>query len=320
MRPTGEIEKSFESFIDERGYQIAPITIDIMDWMFRVVYANARNQNDEPLMKRVSEEYLKFAEKKFELCERVTNEVLGHQLRQILLLHANELNADNFDALIKVIEARGYKFISLEQALKDPVYQFPDKYLPTSDWLSLWSFTMGKKFESPQPPDFIRKIYDETQSLPAPVELTAEQDHQRLMDLLHITSLRPGANPNNPQEPNAWNYDEAKAIPYPSLPYALLLKNGKRVTSAKMWWDQRRPEIVEDFDREIYGRVPKYTPKVNWETTSTTNEKNGDVPIVLKKLVVHVHNSYPPIPFNIHFTFTTPPNATAPMPLTLKFD
>src|SRR5260370_9337331 len=137
MRPTGEIEKSFESFIDERGYQIAPITIDIMDWMFRVVYANARNQNDEALMKRVSEEYLKFAEKKFELCERFTNEVFGHQVRQILLLHANELNADNFDALIKVIEARGYNFISLDQALKHPVYQFPHTYLPPSHcrWL-----------------------------------------------------------------------------------------------------------------------------------------------------------------------------------------
>ena len=80
------------------------------------------------------------------------------------------------------------------------------------------------------------------------------------MDLLHITSLRNGANGSNPQAPNYANYDESKANPYPGLPDPLVLKNGKKVTTAKMWWDQRRPEIVEDFDREIYGRVPKVTP------------------------------------------------------------
>src|ERR1700674_3238225 len=102
-------------------------------------------------------------------------------------------------------------------------------------------------------------------SLPPPVTMTAEQDHQRLMNLLKISSLRPGANGNNPQSTNAANYDESKANPYPNLPDPLVLKNGKKVTAAKVWWKQRRAEIAEDFDREIYGRVPKVTPKVNWE-------------------------------------------------------
>src|SRR4051794_30548543 len=87
---------------------------------------------------------------------------------------------------------------------------------------------------------------------PPPVELTAEQDHQRIMDLLHITSLRRGADGWNAQAPNAANYDESKANPYPNLPDPLVLENGRRVTTARMWWRQRRPEIVEDFDREIY--------------------------------------------------------------------
>src|ERR1700730_7396679 len=86
-----------------------------------------------------------------------------------------------------------------------------------------------------------------------------EKDHQQMMDQLHITSLRPGANGNDPKAPNAANYDEAKANPYPDLPDPLILKNGKKVTTAKMWWNKRRAEIVEDFDREIYGRVPKNT-------------------------------------------------------------
>src|SRR5262245_21227787 len=71
------------------------------------------------------------------------------------------------------------------------------------------------------------------------------KDHQQMLGQLKITSLRPGANPNDPKAPNAVNYDEAKANPYPKLPDPLVLKNGKKVTSAKTWWDHRRPEIVE---------------------------------------------------------------------------
>lgn len=156
--------------------------------------------------------------------------------------------------------------------------------------------------------------------LAPPVTMTAEQDHKRIMDLLHITSLRPGADGRNTQAPNAANYDESKANPYPSLPDPLILKNGKRVTKAKIWWQQRRAEIVEDFDREIYGRVPKVTPRVNWELISTTRETNGDVPVVTKKLVGHVDNTpYPLITVDIQLRLTTPANATGPVPVMMEF-
>lgn len=152
-----------------------------------------------------------------------------------------------------------------------------------------------------------------------PVQLTAEQDHKRIMDLLHITALRPGVG-GNPQSANPVNYDEAKANPYPDLPDPLVLNNGKNVTTAKMWWKQRRPEIVEEFDREIYGRVPKNIPKVRWEVTSTTNEKNGDVPVITKKLVGHVDNkSYPLVTVDIQLTLSTPANATGPVPVIMEY-
>jgi len=111
------------------------------------------------------------------------------------------------------------------------------------------------------------------------------------MDLLHITSLRPGRNGSNPQATNYANYDESKANPFPSLPDPLALKNGQKVTTPATWWNQRRPEIVEDFDREIYGRVPRNTPAVRWEVTSTTRTNNGDVPVITKQLAGHVDNS-----------------------------
>src|SRR5262249_42394900 len=101
---------------------------------------------------------------------------------------------------------------------------------------------------------------DSPSSLPPPVQMSREDDLRRLAALVNVEPImtRP-----------AYNYDETKANPYPNLPDPLLLKNGQKVTDAATWWDKRRPEIVEDFEREIYGRTPKITPKVNWEVTST---------------------------------------------------
>jgi hypothetical protein len=152
----------------------------------------------------------------------------------------------------------------------------------------------------------------------SPQQAAAEQDHQRTLDLLHITSIRRGAD-GSPTSAFAANYDEAKANPYPVLPDALLFKNGKRVTSAKQW-PKRRAEIAEDFDRELYGRVPAHTPEVKWEVVSTTNETNGGVPVVTKKLVGHVDNSaYPAITVDIQLTLTTPANAKGPVPVMMEF-
>ena len=153
-----------------------------------------------------------------------------------------------------------------------------------------------------------------------PMKMTAQEDHQKMMDLLHITSLRPGANGSNRQAPNYANYDETKANPFPNLPEPLVLKNGQKVTTAQMWWDQRRAEIVEDFDREVYGRVPKDTPKVKWEVTETKEETNGDVPVITKQLVGHVDNSsYPALTVDIRLTLTTPAQATGPVPVMMEF-
>lgn len=152
-----------------------------------------------------------------------------------------------------------------------------------------------------------------------PVELNAEQDHRRLLDLLRITSLRPGVNGNDPNAPNAANYDEAKANPFPILPDPLLLKNGKRVTNAKMWWDQRRAEIVEDFDREMYGRVPRNVPRVDWEVVETKQEVKYDIPVVSKKITGHVNNSaYPLVNVDIQLSLTTPAKAAGPVPVIME--
>jgi hypothetical protein len=155
---------------------------------------------------------------------------------------------------------------------------------------------------------------------PPPVRLTSQEDHQRLMDLLHMTEMRRGRDGNSKDSPYYANYDEAKANPFPNLPDSLLLKNGKKVTRASDWWSKRRPEIVEDFDREIYGRVPKVVPKVNWEVVSTTPGKYGEVDIITKQLLGVVDNSsYPDIEVKIALTLVTPANAPGPVPVVLLF-
>ena len=141
-----------------------------------------------------------------------------------------------------------------------------------------------------------------------------------MMDLLHIDALRSGPQPD-PSLPNAANFDESKVNQNLQIPDPLTLKNGRKVTAAKMWWEKRRPEIVEDFDREVYGRVPENTPGVRWEVVSKVREKNGDTPVITKTLVGHVDNSsYPLIQVDIQLTFSTPASASGPVPVIMELE
>ncbi|HXE10564.1 MAG TPA: GDSL-type esterase/lipase family protein [Bryobacteraceae bacterium] len=152
-----------------------------------------------------------------------------------------------------------------------------------------------------------------------PLNWTAEQDHQNMMDQLGIKALRPSPS-GNEKAPNHANYDEAKANPYGDLPDALTLKNGWKVTSAAQWWNQRRPEIVEDFEREVLGRIPPNVPKATWTVKSIANSKTGVFPVIEKQLIGHVDNSaYPSISVDIEMTLVTPANAKDPVPVMIMF-
>jgi lysophospholipase L1-like esterase len=153
----------------------------------------------------------------------------------------------------------------------------------------------------------------------APMNWTTEQDHQNMMDQLGIKALRPGPS-GNEKDPNHANYNEAKANPYGDLPDALTLKSGRKVTSREQWWNEGRPEIVEDFEREVIGRIPSNVPRVTWTVKSTTDSKTGVFPVVEKQLVGHVDNSgYPSINVDIEMTLVTPGNAKGPVPVMIMF-
>ena len=148
---------------------------------------------------------------------------------------------------------------------------------------------------------------------------TAAEDRQNMMDQLGIKALRPGPS-GNESDPNHANYDVAKANPYPDLPDVLTLKNGKKVTSAAIWINQRRPEIVEDFEREVVGRIPKNAPKVTWEVTKTAEAQVAGHPVIGKQLTGHVDNSaFPDIKVDIQLTLVVPTDAKGPVPVMMMF-
>jgi hypothetical protein len=161
----------------------------------------------------------------------------------------------------------------------------------------------------------IRGTQDAADGLPPRVELTADEDRARLRELLGLPEPPPNASSSSPE-----TFDRAAANPYPNLPDPLVLDSGQPVTSAEVWNTQRKPELLEHFAREIYGRTPDETPGVRWEVTERANAMNGPYPVVTKTLVGHVDNSsYPAIDVEIQASVSTPANATGPVPVIMAF-
>jgi len=153
-----------------------------------------------------------------------------------------------------------------------------------------------------------------TAAAPAHVVMSSQQDRQRVMDQLKITLF-----PSGPGAYLASTYDETTANPYPKLPDPLTFNDGSKVKNASQW-SRRRAEIVEMFDREVYGRRPKTIPKVTWTVASTTDGVTANVPIITKQLVGRVDNSaYPELNVTILATLSTPKSAKGPVPVVLMF-
>src|SRR5262245_45201918 len=178
---------------------------------------------------------------------------------------------------------------------------------------------------SPAP---IGNLYGQTPAAPVadastgsgPMNWTTAQDHKNMMEQLGITKLRPGPS-GRAGATNAANYDPVKANPFPDLPDPLTLKGGAKVTTPEIWWKARRPEIVEDFEREVIGRVPKNAPKVTWSVVSNiTGGLVGSLPAHGKQLVGQVDNSaYPDISVDIRMTLVTPATRQSRVPVLMMF-
>jgi len=153
----------------------------------------------------------------------------------------------------------------------------------------------------------------------AVVTFTTQQDHQNMLEQLGITKLRPGPS-GNERAPNAANYDEAKANPYPDLPELLVCKDGTVVKTKEEWIAKRRPEIVELFEQEVIGRIPAETPEVTWNVIEEKEIMAGEIPVIEKTLEGVVDNSRcPEIAVKIALKVGVPKNAGKPVPVLIMF-
>jgi peptidoglycan-N-acetylglucosamine deacetylase len=160
--PTPEYKNALDRFLAERGYTVAPVTIDNNDYIFADVYARAKARGDKETVKRVADAYIPYMESIFDFFEKLSIDGLGYEVKQTLLLHANEINADYFDELASMMKRRGYKFISLDQALKDRAYGLPDAQVKMGlSWIHRWMIAKGMQMRpEPREPEFIARLFE----------------------------------------------------------------------------------------------------------------------------------------------------------------
>jgi peptidoglycan/xylan/chitin deacetylase (PgdA/CDA1 family) len=160
-----QTRREAEAFLSGRGYSVAPVTVDGWDWNFAGVYEDARKRGDTALMQEVVRLYLEHHDAMFAYCEQLSRDVVGYEPRQILLLHGNQLEGDHIGELLNLIRQRGYRFITLEEALADPAYSLPDTYVGVegTSWLEHWAITKGKPPQGA--PQFPPQITERTKAL-----------------------------------------------------------------------------------------------------------------------------------------------------------
>lgn len=158
---TPEYKEALAKFLDARGYTVAPVTLDNGDYIFADTYLKAKKRGDSATAKRIADAYVPYMETIFDFFERLSTETFGREVRQVLLLHANEINADRFDELAAMMKRRGYAFVTLGEALKDPAYKEPDAlYKNGVSWIHRWRAAKGlpQKWE-PEVPKFVDELY-----------------------------------------------------------------------------------------------------------------------------------------------------------------
>ncbi|HEX8633089.1 MAG TPA: polysaccharide deacetylase family protein [Pyrinomonadaceae bacterium] len=161
---TKETKEAMQAFLKSRGYEVAPFTVEHEDYVFDPVYRKAKQRKDEALMQRIRAAYLAHLDTKFDYYERRSQMLLGREVKQIFLIHVNEINADTMDETIAKLKRRGYSFITLEQALQDKAYQIKDEYVGDTgiSWLHRWMIALGKELnyrDDPDPPKFINDLW-----------------------------------------------------------------------------------------------------------------------------------------------------------------
>lgn len=157
-----ETKSKLGEFLEQHNYTIAPVTIDNSDWIFARAYDNAIEKKDKKLQRQIGASYVPYLASKIDYWERQSVKLFGREIKQILLIHANSINADYLDDIAKMLEKRNYTFITLEESLKDEAYNLPDTFVKRNgiSWLHRWALAKGSENilpNEPKTPDFVLK-------------------------------------------------------------------------------------------------------------------------------------------------------------------
>ncbi len=158
---SSDVKAEIETFLSARGYELAPVTIDNQEYVFANLYSAAKESGDAELMGRIVDAYISHMREVFEFFEDYSVDVVGYEVAQVLLLHANALNADHLEELLEMIEGRGYEYVSLEEALSDPAYELTDGYVGPRglSWLHRWALGKGMEIRmEPREDKFVRYL------------------------------------------------------------------------------------------------------------------------------------------------------------------
>ena len=159
-----EKKRAVESFLEEHGYRVAPVTIDNGEWIYARAYDNASEAGNRDEQSEIAESYVSYMNDVLAYYEGVSRKWIGREPAQVLLLHANPLNADTFDRLATMMRKRDYTFVTLDAALQDAVYASPDTYVGRRgiSWLLRWAMSGGASREElgdePPVPESVLRI------------------------------------------------------------------------------------------------------------------------------------------------------------------
>ena len=170
--PTKELKEAFEGFLKSRGYKIAPVTVDNADYMFNDILHEAMKQKDGKLAEQTKREYVQFVQTEFDYFEEASRKLFGREIPQVFLMHDNQINTETLDELLGLLERRGYRFVTLDEALADPAYATPDRFIGTAgiSWIDRWRVSFGQKADyqhDPDPPEWVMKRFREIRTAAA---------------------------------------------------------------------------------------------------------------------------------------------------------
>lgn len=152
---TAEKHDAIAAFLKQSGYEVATCTVENSDWIFARAYRLMLDRHDAQSVARLRTDYLEYTQQEIEYYDKLNKQIFGHEIPQVIVLHANGLNADMMDQVLRIFEKLNYKFVSLQEAQADPPYRTADTFLNAAGpmWGYRWARELNVKVDGRTEPE-----------------------------------------------------------------------------------------------------------------------------------------------------------------------